>query len=486
MRCKMVLDMQQMQLREQKAGQLRQWGSVVLLGMVLSVCYAGGGRLAKGSRPEFTTLGESSLSLQLYAAEIVPMAATEVSRSDASRYEIRIVNLGPPVNTEYLEYAPVISADGRVLYFVSNRPGSIQNPDGEYSHDFWAAYCQDNARSLAFQRPYNLDPHSPFGEFGLNTWRNEGVMTITADQQMIFFTACDRPDGIGSCDIYVVRRYGGRWGKPRNLGPNVNTAYWESQPSISADGTRLYFASDRPGGQGGVDIWYSDYDFVLGEWSPARNLGPVVNTASTDWSPFIAADGRTLIFSSDGHQPNLGGLDFYYTRWDDNTGWSTPVNLGPPINTAADEAFLSMSSSGDVVFFASKRTDIPGYQGDFDIFAATIPAYFDGQKRPSSSPQLVVEVKWDCTDKDAPAKVVIYNPVTRMVIEDSVDGVYKTQVRLPVQSWYFGSGGDTRAYVQLMVSAFSPFNEQGAAQTVILYRSAVGDRKVRLFLQCPR
>ncbi len=404
---------------------------------------------AKKRQPGHETQDKQAPTFYLYAAEIVtPPEQEEDEDQQPISKKIRIINLGPIVNSPYLEYAPAISVDGKTLYFVSNRPGSIPNPDGEPSHDFWAA-TKENRYDTVFHKPFNIDPNSPYGEFGLNTWRNEGVMAITADQQMIFFTACDRPDGLGSCDIYVAEIQGDKWGKPKNLGPNVNTEHWESQPTITSDKSRLYFASNRPGGQGGIDIWYSDYDFEFDEWKPAKNLGPVINTPGMDWSPFIAADDRTLFFSSNGHEPNLGGLDFYYSRLDDQGNWSKPVNLGPPINTEEDEAFISLPGSGDIIYFASKREDLPGFQGDFDIFMAFVPTYF-------RTVNLGVQVKDECTGADIPAKVSIFNPVTNRTVEDSVDGERRKQVELVIRDQDFGPREDSIQRIGLVITAFNP------------------------------
>lgn len=414
---------------------------------------------------------EGGKDFYLYAVEILdPPSPTQNQEADQLiSKKIRIINLGPIVNSPYLDYAPAISVDGKTLYFVSNRPGSIPQPDGASSHDFWAATKADRYDTV-FNKPFNIDPNSPYGEFGVNTWRNEGVMAITADQQMIFFTACDRPDGLGSCDIYMAEIQGNTWGKPQNLGPNVNSEYWESQPTITSDKSRLYFASNRPGGQGEIDIWYSDYDFEFGEWQPAKNLGPVINTKGRDWSPFIAADDRTLFFASNGHKPNLGGLDFYYSRMDEQGNWSKPINLEPPINTDEDESFISLPGSGDIIYFASTREDLPGYQGNFDIFMAFVPTFF-------RTINLTVQVKDECTGADIPGKVTIYNPVTKKIFTDSVDGRFKTEVDLVIRNQDFGPPEDSINRIGLVITASNP-NYGTVTDTVFVDRpEAVRDEE---------
>jgi hypothetical protein len=191
---------------------------------------------------------------------------------------IKIINLGPVVNWKGLDYAPTISADGKTLFFVSNRPGSIKTKDGDFSHDFWAAKKKDRLDTI-FSPPYNIDTTYQWGDLGVNTRLNEGAASIAADGQTLYFTGCNREDGFGSCDIYKTTIEGDHWGRPVNLGPNVNSDKFDSQPSIAPDQSRLYFVSTRPGpnSDGGnypknFDIWYSDWDPDLEEWKPAKNL----------------------------------------------------------------------------------------------------------------------------------------------------------------------------------------------------------------------
>jgi len=263
--------------------------------------------------------------------------------------EVVVENLGPNVNSPYDDFSPTITADGKILYFTSTRPLS----DGTNNQqDFWFSRIRDGNWSMA------ENVGAP-----VNTPENEGSPSIAPDGQTIYFAA-QRPDSYGSMDIYVADLRGTRWSNPRNLGPNVNTEYWESQPSIASDGRTLYFVSDRPGGYGGTDIWVTVRS-LSGEWSQPTNLGPEVNTAGDEASPFIAADGKTLYFSSNGH-PGMGGLDMFVTRWDKDH-WTTPVNMGTPLNSEGDDRFYSLPASGRTVYFSSDR---PGGFGGLDIYAA--------------------------------------------------------------------------------------------------------------------
>jgi outer membrane protein OmpA-like peptidoglycan-associated protein len=201
---------------------------------------------------------------------------------------------------------------------------------------------------------------------------NEGAQNISPDGNYLFFTGCNRPDGLGRCDIYISKREGNDWSKPFNIGGPVNTAGWESQPSISADGRTLYFVSTRQGGYGGYDIWSSELN-TDGTWSSPVNLGPEINTSYDEQSPFIHPDNESLYFSSNGW-PGMGNKDLFLSRkaysGEKQTGWQKPENLGFPINTFAEESGLSISSNGKLAFFSSNQKE--GF-GKLDIYSFELP-----------------------------------------------------------------------------------------------------------------
>jgi len=186
----------------------------------------------------------------------------------------------------------------------------------------------------------------------LNTPYNEGALSLAAGGQYMYFTACNRIDGKGGCDIYYSALTSRGWISGMNIGNPINTKYWESQPSLSSDGQKLFFVSNRPGGYGGMDIWVSKRS-SSGTWLEPVNLGGVINSKGNEMSPFIHFDGKTLYFSSDG-RPSMGGLDLYLSRMLDDTTWSEPVNLGYPINTQADEMGLIINGSGQRAFYSSE------------------------------------------------------------------------------------------------------------------------------------
>ena len=310
--------------------------------------------------------------------------------------EFIIRNLGQVVNTPDLEYAPTITADGKTLYFVSNRnaPGSVGGGD------FWVS-TKDNRLDTIFTSPVNLG--AP-----VNTTLNEGVASISADGQVIYFTACNREDGLGDCDIYEAELDGTEWINVRNL-REINSSDWDSQPSISSDGKTLYFISNRPGAMGGSD----DADIYIsrlqsdGRWSEPVNMGAPINTKKREDSPFIFPGGKVLYFASAGHG-GFGKLDFFVCRMQDDGTWSQPENLGKPFNTSEDERFITLPAAGDVVYFASERKDV-GNEGTLDIYMGLLP--------PRTVTVLIAGRIYDvCTDGNLPGELSFTNTTTGEVV----------------------------------------------------------------------
>ena len=258
-------------------------------------------------------------------------------------------NLGEGLNTADAEYFPAITADDETLVFTRQVNGN---------EDFWTSQLKNNSWS----------PATPLSS-KINTIRyNEGAQTISPDGKYLFFTGCNRPDGLGRCDIYVSHREGKDWGEPYNVGQPVNSEFWESQPAISPDGRTLYFISNRPGGSGGYDIWKSTITDDA-KWGPAINLGPEINTAFDENTPFLHVDGKTLYFSSNGW-PGFGNKDIYYSRMDNDGKWQKPINIGYPINSFEDESGLVVSADGNSGLFSS---NLKGGYGMQDIYSFGIP-----------------------------------------------------------------------------------------------------------------
>ncbi len=287
------------------------------------------------------------------------------------------INLGEGVNSKDAEYSPALTADGQTLVFTRRSARSHMAPTpGQEVENFFVSHFDGSRWSKA------RDVGPP-----INTSGNEGAQCLSADGRELFFTACNRSDGLGSCDIYYAQRTGTHWSTPVNLGPDVNTRYWESQPTISSDGRSLYFSSARPGSYGEMDLWVATRD-ENGQWQDVANLGPVINTSGREMSPFIHPDNQTLYFASDGHA-GMGGVDLFLSRRDEQGQWSKPENMGYPLNTHADEFSLVVGASGEMAYFA---TDKPGGFGNMDIYE------FELYKE--ARPQPVTYMKGKVFDKD--------------------------------------------------------------------------------------
>jgi outer membrane protein OmpA-like peptidoglycan-associated protein/tetratricopeptide (TPR) repeat protein len=262
-------------------------------------------------------------------------------------------NLGDSINSENDEYINGITSDGQELYFTRWVPKStVANPEyHDYNEEFYMSLNKDSIWHLArnLGKPINTDG-------------NEGALSISPDGNLLFFAACNREDGYGSCDLYKSNRTADGWSPPENLGEIVNSPQWDSQPTFSSDGKTLYFASKRPGGKGSSDIWKTELK-QDGNWSEPVNLGDSVNSVSEEMAPFIHPDNQTLYFSSKGHQ-GMGGFDLFLSRRSLN-GWHKPLNLGYPINTFSDEITLVVNTKGNLAFIS---TDKLGGKGKQDVY----------------------------------------------------------------------------------------------------------------------
>jgi len=246
------------------------------------------------------------------------------------------IKLSINVNTKEAEYFPALTADQQTMIFTRLVRGQEDLFMSKKIGDDWTL-----ARPLS----------------DINTPGNEGAQSISANGKFIVFTACNRPDGIGGCDLYFSEVLNGRWTKAKNIGEPINTKGWESQPSVSADGRVLYFSKAPDGTSRSRDIYYSMRD-MSGKWSKPKSLGPNINSKDTEQSPFIHPDGLTLYFSSNGW-PGLGKHDLFYSRKDNNGEWGNPVNLGYPINsTASESASMIVSLDGKTAYFASDKGSI--------------------------------------------------------------------------------------------------------------------------------
>lgn len=253
------------------------------------------------------------------------------------------INLGDKVNSPYDDYWPMLSTNGTRIYttkkipIINDMPISQRNAN----EDFFINFLNNDS---VWDQARSIQP--------LNTRGNEGAPSISADGQTFVFTACNRQDGLGKCDIYIAKRRRNGWTRPQNIGAPINSNLWETQPSISSDGKTIYFV--RPVGRSteNNNLWVSHFEDE--KWSEPIQLGDSINTKQREEAPFIHPDGQTLYFVSNGHL-GMGGLDIFKSTRTNDTTWSKPQNIGYPINTVYDEQSLFVSVSGDVALISSDR-----------------------------------------------------------------------------------------------------------------------------------
>ena len=295
---------------------------------------------------------------QLYGRRMVKNL--EFVRSQTAKYSpVVYKNIGAEINSNFGEYFPSTNADESAIYFTR------RDKQGE---DIWVSYAQGNNWSTAMKidEP-ELENETRY--ISINTFDNDGAHTITAGGRQLLFTSCQRPGGLGSCDLFIAYRKGEEWGKPKML-PTVNTRGWESQPCMSADGKKLFFVSSREGGVGESDIYMSE--LTTEGFSTPVNLGAKVNSIGAEDRPFIHPDGQTLYFSSDAH-PGYGGKDLFMSRWE-NGEWQTPINLGDQINSIGDEISIFINTLGDKAYIAKENNE--NNRSDFDIYSFDLPKEF--------------------------------------------------------------------------------------------------------------
>jgi len=292
------------------------------------------------------TLAQNTRKAAEYRKKTYEFAVDYEKNKRVKNYVFAPKNLGDAINSAESEYFPSLPITGDEIVFTRR----LNN----FNEDFFITQLTEDGQWTK-SRPLRGS---------INTPMNEGAQSISQDGEWLVFTACNRPDGLGSCDLYISYLSKEGWSEAINLGNRINTDQWESQPCLSPDKRSLYFASRRPGGYGGTDLYVSHLQ-ANGSWSEPENLGPEINTAADESSPFIHADNQTLYFTSNGH-PGYGEQDLYLVRKTANGKWSKPENLGYPINTIHHEATLFIASDGKTAYYASDRSDS---RGGLDIYS---------------------------------------------------------------------------------------------------------------------
>ena len=290
------------------------------------------------------TLNPQSIKAGNYRKSVYTFAVEYEKKHPSKDYIFTPINLGSNINTQDLEYFPSLTIEGNKMIFNRRIAGD---------EDFYESNFIDGKWGKA----------EPLGG-KVNTNLNEGAQNISQDGQLLILTGCNYPEGEGSCDLYFSVRTNNGWSEPQNLGPVLNTDFWESSPSLSPDKRDLYFSSSRAGGFGGRDIWVT-HRLPTGKWSRPENLGEAVNTSGDEGCPFMHADNETLYFNSNGH-PGYGMTDLFFSKKVNDSSWVVAENLGYPVNTIDDQGSLIVAADGKTAYYASDGADS---KGGLDIYS---------------------------------------------------------------------------------------------------------------------
>jgi outer membrane protein OmpA-like peptidoglycan-associated protein/Tol biopolymer transport system component len=331
-------------------------------------------------------LNEKSRMAAEFRRKTYMFAIEYAKQHPQGNYRFEPQNMGDSINTVALEYFPAQTIAGDELIFTRRVSG--------INEDFYGAKKVNGVWTKAKALEGNI-----------NTDLNEGAQSISQDGQWLVFTGCNFPHAYGGCDLFISYLTPDGWSTPENLG-RINSDSWDTGPSLSPDKRDLYFASSRPGGYGGSDI-YVTHRMSNGRWSEPENLGPEVNTIGDEAYPFMHADNQTLYFTSNGHL-GYGGDDLFMIKKKGN-GWDKALNLGYPINTIENEGSLSVAADGKTAYYASDRSDT---RGGLDIYTFELRE----DVRPARTLWVKGKVYDKKTSKGLPSAVELTDLSTRMLL----------------------------------------------------------------------
>ena len=268
-----------------------------------------------------------------------------------------LLNMGPTVNSDWSDYGPYLGSQNNLLIFTSKRNGHISGAGIENDEDLFVA----RKNNQVWENAFDLDD--------INTIYNEGSGCLSKDGKTLIFARCNSPETYGDCDLFSAKLdIDSAWRQVKNIGPEVNSKSWDSHPSLSPSGDTLYFSSDRIGGFGLADIYYSVKD-IEGNWTAAKNMGAIINTRNSEVSPFYHQEFDVLYFSSNGQNLNFGEFDIYKSYLKKGI-WEEPKNIGPLVNGPGSEFYFTIDSKSEDLYYArSVENDLT----NMDLYSFPLP-----------------------------------------------------------------------------------------------------------------
>lgn len=341
----------------------------------------------------------------------------------ANPVPVKIENMGPDVNTRFDEYAPSITAKGDLLLFTSRRSNSVGgdiDEGGDYKFFEDVYYSQWSEEKQEWSNARGVE-----GE--VNTPTYDAVLSVSPDGQQMFVYR-NNQNSAGDIFVSQYNSYEEDWKAPEKLDKPINTSYFESSVSITADGEMLYFISERPQGLGQGDIYVAKKN--SSGWSKPQNLGDIINTPLDEKFVFIHPDGKTLYFASNGHQ-TLGSYDIFRTEFV-NGQWSIPVNLGYPINTVNEESTFSLTNDNQTMYIAAEYDDALGERDIYKVDVSEYKLVSDGYDE-SNYGTLILTVKDPSGEvvKGAEVRIFVGESGERIVAEESTSRAGRVKINLP-------------------------------------------------------
>lgn len=322
---------------------------------------------AKGEMEKFVGTLKENEDYYLKRAKLVLDEIEYAEGMMKNPVEVEIANLGDAINSKYDEYGPAIASDGKTIIFTSRRPdtkGGARDPyDSKFLEDIYMATWNDelNAWNSAEPVPGRI-----------NTEDHDGCLSLSPDGTEIYVYRNEGDAGFGAGDIYIGRKLSsGKFSPAKRVPKPINSSYFESSASVTKDGNKMYFISEREkGGLGRADIYVSE-KLGRNEWSDPKNLGSKINTKDDERMVFIHPEGNVIFFSSNGRN-SIGGYDIYKSVMQEDGQWSEPVNVGYPINTVDDEINFTMTEDNKKAFISAYLEE--GF-GALDIYEVDLSKY---------------------------------------------------------------------------------------------------------------